>query len=443
MTSGALVVRRGEVGGRIVDVVVLGDRILRIGADLQAPAGARVVDARRGALLPGLVDHHIHLFATAAADHSVDVSGVDGLAKIAREPGGGWLRAVGATTELSRADLDARAPERPVRVQHRSGALWTLNSAAIAELDRAGSDPSDVDDLSPRERRTGQLWRADDRLRKMLPPADPPDVAALGRRLAARGVTTVVDATPTMSEQSLALLRDELPQRVVALGTDAGPAPRKVVLGDHALPSLADLVEVFAAMHKAGRGVALHCVTRESLVLAVVALKVVGALAGDRVEHAAVCDDAMAADLAGLGVVVVTQPSLVYRRGDDYLSDCDPADRPFLWRHRGLLDAGVRVAMSSDAPYGDPDPWRTVWAASTRLTTAGAVLGEEESVAPIVALEAMQTDPLDPGGAPRRLAAGEVADLCILDRPLSAALEDPLSVVVRCTVARGEVALFE
>lgn len=440
MTSGALVVRRGEVDGRIVDVVIVGDRILRIGADLETPAGARVVDARGGAVLTGLVDHHIHLFATAAADQSVDVSGVDGLARIGREPGGGWLRAIGATTELNRADLDAHAQERPVRVQHRSGALWTLNSAAIAELDRAGPDPSDVGGLSPRERRTGQLWRADDRLRAMLPTSAPPDVAALGRRLAARGVTTVVDATPTMSEQSLALLRDELPQRVVALGTDAGPAPRKVVLGDHALPSLADLVAVFDAVHRAGRGVALHCVTRESLVLAVVALKTVGALAGDRVEHAAVCDDALAADLAGLGVVVVTQPSLVYRRGDDYLLDCDPADRPFLWRYRGLLDAGVRVAPSSDAPYGDPDPWRTVWAASTRLTTGGSVLGEEESVAPIVALEAMQTDPLDPGGVPRRLAAGEVADLCILDRPLAAALTDPLSVVVRCTVARGEVA---
>ncbi|KRE98024.1 hypothetical protein ASG88_17760 [Nocardioides sp. Soil777] len=443
MTSGALVVRRGEVGGRIVDVVIVGGQILRIGADLEAPVGARVVDARGGAVLTGLVDHHIHLFATAAADQSVDVSGGDGLARIGRESGGGWLRVIGAATELSRSDLDAHAPERPVRVQHRSGALWTLNSAAIAELDRAASDPSNVGGLSPLERRTGQLWRADERLRAMVPTADPPDVAALGRRLAARGVTTVVDATPTMSEQSLALLRDQLPQRVVALGTDAGPAPRKVVLGDHALPSLADLVATFDAVHRAGRGVALHCVTRESLVLAVVALKTAGALTGDRVEHAAVCDDAMASDLAELGVVVVTQPSLVHRRGDDYLSDCDLADRPLLWRHRGLLDAGVRVALSSDAPYGDPDPWRTVWAAATRLTTGGAVLGEEESVAPIVALEAMQTHPLDPGGAPRRLLEGDVADLCVLDRPLAAAVEDPLSVVVRCTVAHGEVAFME
>ena len=39
----------------------------RIGNPAPAAAGARVLDAGGGALLPGLADHHVHLFAAGAA----------------------------------------------------------------------------------------------------------------------------------------------------------------------------------------------------------------------------------------------------------------------------------------------------------------------------------------------------------------------------------------
>ena len=53
----------------------------------------------------------------------------------------GWIRGVGyfesVAGELDRARLDRLAPARPLRIQHRSGALWMLNSAAV---DRLGLD---------------------------------------------------------------------------------------------------------------------------------------------------------------------------------------------------------------------------------------------------------------------------------------------------------------
>src|SRR5439155_480481 len=52
-------------------------------------------------------------------------------------PPGEWLRAVGWAGhehDLDRDVLDAVVPDRPVRVQHRSGALWVLNSAALRRV---------------------------------------------------------------------------------------------------------------------------------------------------------------------------------------------------------------------------------------------------------------------------------------------------------------------
>src|SRR5699024_7587801 len=328
--------------------------------------GALLIAAGGGALLPGLGDHHVHLFATAAARASVDVSGPRGLAVLRDVPGDGWVRAVGARRELVRTDLDAVVPDRPIRVQHRSGALWTMNAAGVSEVLRNGGAGA----LTPQEQGTGQLWRADDRLRTLLPIAQPPDLESLGRELLSRGVTAVTDATPTMAEPAVSMLGEALPQRILSLAGE-GEGPRKIVIADHALPALDELVTTFAEVHRAGRPIAVHSVTRESLVLTTVALREAGPLPGDRIEHAAVCDDAGAALLAGLGVVVVTQPSLVRRRGDDYLAECVPHDRPWLWRHAGLLSAGVPVALSSDAPYGDPDPWRSIAAAVDRTTASG------------------------------------------------------------------------
>jgi len=439
VSAAGLAIRGAEVDGAVVDVLVQEGRVAAIGAGLALQSGAEELSAQGGALLPGLVDHHVHLLATAAAACSVDAAQPGWRDRLRAETGAGWLRVVGASDELDRDALDALGLSRPVRVQHRSGALWTLNGHAIDELDTliaARHRRPSVAALTSDERRTGQLWRADRRLRALLPPAAGLDLAALGRRLAELGITSVVDATPDLDEAALSLLRSAMPQRIDTLGA-CGVGARKVVVPDHALPSLADLAAAIGENHDAGRPVALHCVTRAALVLAVVALREAGVSPGDRIEHAAVCDDDMAGHLAELGVVVVTQPSLVRLRGDDYAAVCDPADRPWLWRYAGLLRAGVRVAVSSDAPYGDLDPWRTIATAVNRCTASGAVLGATEAVPADVALASMLSHSGDPGGPPRSVAVGADADLCLLDRPLAAAIADPGAVRPVLTLVGG------
>ncbi|NED59412.1 amidohydrolase, partial [Streptomyces sp. SID10244] len=97
---------------------------------------------------------------------------------------------------LTRDVLDTTVTDRPVRVQHRSGALWMLNSAACREL---GVDTCTLPGVErdAASNATGRLWRMDSWLGDRLgdtSPASPPDLATMSRRAAARGVTGFTEA---------------------------------------------------------------------------------------------------------------------------------------------------------------------------------------------------------------------------------------------------------
>jgi predicted amidohydrolase YtcJ len=405
-----------EVEGRRVDLALGAGRV----GGPPAP-GAEVVDGRGGALLPGLHDHHLHLLASAAAARSVDCGPpavVDraGLRAALRAREGTWVRGIGyheaVAGPLDRDLLDDVLADRPVRVQHRTGGLWALNTLAL----QACGIPDAPD---------GRLWRGDPRLPH---DPDPPDLAALGRELALLGVLGVCDATPDLAPEALQQLVDaDLPQQVLALGAPddwdhpgVRRGPRKVLLGDEDLAWDSLLLRVRQA-RQAARAVAIHTVTREALLLALAVLDQVGVVPGDRVEHAAVVPADAIPRLAGL--TVVTQPALAARRGDDYLRDVDPRDREDLWRFGSLLTAGIRTVPSSDAPYGTHDPWEVLRQARDRRTPEGRVLGPGERVPARVALDGMLS-PLDtPGGRPRRV--GEGADLVLLHVPLEEAMAEP------------------
>lgn len=448
--------RNVGLAGRRRSVLVRDGRVARLGASVEVDADI-VVDGRGGALLPGLHDHHCHLLAAAAAAASVpcgppavtkaqQLAAALAAAAPARD---GWVRGVGyddaVAGPLDRDVLDAALRDRPVRVQHRSGALWALNSAAIGALDleRVHADGVERDAAG---RLTGRLWRLDRWLAERLVPCDPPDLAALGAKLAALGVTGVTDATPDPDGRSTALLAaahadGSLPQRILVMAARGSlpHGPRKIVLSDHALPGWDALTETVLAARSARRSVAFHSVTRESLLLALAVLDALGARPGDRIEHAAIAPPPAIASLARLGVAVVTQPALLAARGDDYLRRVAPSDLPDLWRYASLLAAGVRVAPSSDAPYGDIDPWETLRAAARRRTPSGRVIAAAERVPAATALHGYLTEPASPGGALRRVLPGAAADLVLLDAPLAAVLADPSREHVRLTMIAGRI----
>src|SRR5580700_11144795 len=123
-------------------------RVAWIAPDVVVGAADEVIDARGGGVIPGLHDHHVHLYATAAARSSlrlgppevVDRGGFEATLREGdrRLPPGAWIRAMGyhetVAGSLDRWVLDAIVPNRPVRVQHRNGSLWVLNSEGLERL---------------------------------------------------------------------------------------------------------------------------------------------------------------------------------------------------------------------------------------------------------------------------------------------------------------------
>jgi predicted amidohydrolase YtcJ len=218
------------VAGTRLDCRIRDGRIVELAPGLPTVDGERSIDGAGGALLPGLADHHLHLRAAAAAARSIDLAGSGLDAELDAVPdavpdvsGSGWLRVIGAGVTLTRAELDPIWPARPVRVQHRSGALWTLNSAALALL---------RDGATALELATGQFWRSSARLRFLLPPRTDADVDGAGRLLASYGVTHVTDATPDADPAELTAA-----QHVLSLA-EHGDGARKIVIADHDLPNL-------------------------------------------------------------------------------------------------------------------------------------------------------------------------------------------------------------
>ena len=358
-----MLIRRGSLpDGRIADIRV-DERIVEIADRLDPLDAEQVIEADAGAVLPGLHDHHLHLRAMAAALDSLVVGPPEvrtkaQLAQALRtaEPGpDGWIRAVGyhvsVAGELDREQLDALVADTPVRIQHRSGAMWILNSAA---LDRVGlADHPD-----------GRLHSADDWADAL--PRRVTALADITHRLAGYGVTGITDATPDLTADDVAMLsvahrRGEIPQRLHFL------APGKRILHDDRL-DVDELIGWVGDHHDNDVPVALHCVTHAQLVVALAALRSAGGHPRDRIEHAAVVPDDMVADLAEVGVTVVTQPNFVAERGEHYLRDVPADEHPQLWRVASLLRAGIPLAASTDAPFGGMDPWAAMRAAVHRST---------------------------------------------------------------------------
>jgi predicted amidohydrolase YtcJ len=435
------------------DLAVLGGRWVEPG---ELPPEAEVLDLEGRPVIAGLVDQHSHLRALASSWTSVDVSPealklAGGLAPAlergrARLPTG-WLRAVGydtvASGPLDRDALDA-AVAGPVRVQDRSGVMWVLDSAGLAAVlpaERADWPAGVETDATGRA--TGRLFRLDAWLRRRVP-SMLPDLATVGRWLAGRGVTTVVDASATNGPAELDDFADAgLPQRLVVMTAEAelvapeGVAlgPVKVLLDDTSLPPLDELAARVAGAHAAGRVVAVHCVTTVQLVLALSA----GLRRGDRIEHGSVIPDDVVPLVADRGVTVVTQPGLVRTRGDRYLREVDDDEVAALYRLGTLRRAGIPVAIGTDAPYGPADPWVHVAAALDRCTADGATVGVDEEVDLATALSLLQRDPLAPHKAAEGFLPGGRADFCVLDTGWTELTQDPAAVAIRSTWIGGSI----
>lgn len=429
-----MLIKNAEVDGRLADVRLTGDSITEIGQNL-AHAG-HVMNAGGNALIPGLHDHHLHLNATVAAMNSVccgppKVKTEHELIKALGVSGSNWLRGVSyhesVAGDIDREWLDANGPDRPVRIQHRSGRLWILNSLASEQIRM--HIPKD-----------GRIFDGDRKLQIALK-SSYPDLTPLVNKLVSWGITGITEVTPNNGIIDFQhYLKHAQPLRLSIMGKpelaklntqDVGPI--KFHYHEDHLPPLEKLTREFATAYETGRSIAAHCVTRAELMLVLAALEAAGGMPGDRIEHAAIADDMLIDWMKRLGVTIVTQPNFFSERADAYRADISEEDRPYLWRLRSFLDAGLQLATGSDAPFGNPNPWKCMHAAVNRP----GGFRQNEEITPEQAL-ALYTKPShNAGGSPRRIAVGADADICLLDQPWHSARQNLTAVKVKASWITG------
>ena len=432
-----MLITRAEIYGdaqrTLQDVRITGDRIGAIGA-IEPQSGETVIDAAGSALLPGLHDHHFHLLSYAASLASVrcgppSVHDESALINALRsQQGDGWLRGYGyhesVAGNIDRRWLDAHLPDRPARIQHRSGRLWSLNSAALTEL---STRQGEGDRALPED---GRLYDADARLGTLLGRQLPP-VEDASRKLAASGITGITDMTPSNNAETLTLFSelqaaDSLLQKVHLAGSPALPfpmaaegictGPTKIHLHDSALPEFESLCAIISNSHTNARPIAVHCVTEVELVFTLAAIEAAGTLPGDRIEHASVTPPHLLDMLQTLDLTVVTQPNFIIERGDAYLNDLPEQEHDWLYRARGFLDHGIPLAGGTDAPFGEADPWLAIRSAVERRSGSGRLMGANEALTPEQAVALFLGHPSE-AATPRQIEIGSPADLCLLDRP--------------------------
>ncbi|MCI0792253.1 MAG: amidohydrolase [Chloroflexi bacterium] len=470
-----LTLERGKPAAEAV--AVTGDTIAAVGrrdqVSLLAAPGARTIDCQGMTLLPGLIDAHCHLLATAASLRGVDcspdaVSSIHDVQMALRRrvettPEDRWIRGFGYDDvslaegrHPTRWDLDQAAPNHPVRLDHRSGHATVMNSLGLSMAGIGQDTPDPPQGLIDREPQTGEptglLLELAGWLRERLGHSG--DEAGfqeglymLDRMLLSYGITSVQDAGPDngldrwrtlMSVQASGQLSCRVTmmagasklQELVSEGLTWHSGDGRLRLGHAKLmltlttgalhPNMEDLRDQVDQAHGMGFPVAIHAVEREAVEAAASVVS-----AGDRIEHCAECPAELVAQVRSTGATVVTQPGFLYWNGGRYIQRVDPELQPHLYPVGALHQAGVPLAFGSDSPVADPNPWPAIYGAVTRTTRDGtkfppiAGMSATSQEVPVTAALRMQTigGAHADGSEDRKgtISRGKLADLVLVD----------------------------
>ena len=165
-----------------------------------------------------------------------------------------------------------------------------------------------------------------------------------------------------------------------------------------------------------------------------------------RAVHVQICRDDQIERMVRLGVACDIQP--VFLPSDIALveSHLDEERKPWGYRWKDLLNAGLLLGGSSDTPVESPNPWRGVWAAVNRTNDAGYPEGGQNPGQKLSLEESLTLFTVNP---PKligqehelgRIKPGYKADMVLLDRDIFAEAPEKLKEVrPRYTMVDGKI----
>ncbi|WP_138420590.1 amidohydrolase [Aquibacillus sediminis] len=214
----------------------------------------------------------------------------------------------------------------------------------------------------------------------------------------------------------LYLSQDEL-NHILGKAHDYGWQITAHAIGDQAVEMLIETIET--ALEKAPRNDHRH-----------------------RIEHAGITPPDLVERISDSTILPVPNPAFIYEFGDGYLQDYGDRVR-HMFPIRSFLDAGIMTAVGSDSPITSFNPLVGIWAAITRQTKQGAVVGPEQKIS---VEEAIRLYTLNGAYASFEeehkgsLEVGKLADLVVLNGDiLSVPTEDIKEMQVDITLINGEI----
>ncbi len=451
-----------------VDVRVEGGRVVEVGPGLARPEGVPEVDADGRWLIPGLWDAHVHLAQWTLTSQRLDLAPArspeaalamveERVLEYPEHPVIGWgHRSGGWDRDVTVSELDAVTGDTATVLISGDGHHAWLNTKALLHL------AMPVRDSVVRE---AEWFAAYPRLATLVG-NDGTSPAAYRRTLdaaAAHGVVGLVDyefsggAAEWLHrwDEDCDLLRIRMStyaeglDKVIDLGLRTGkplrPGDDRLTMGplkiisDGSLntrtawccepygdawrleypagePNLdgQELRALLGRAHAHGLEVATHAIGDAAAAEAVAAYRDTGARGS--LEHAQLLNRRDIDAMAELGIVASIQPAHL-------LDDRDLTDK--IWGERSarsfafrwMLDAGVQLAMGSDAPVSPLDPWLAMAAAVHRSAD------ERESWHPEQELTAAEALRASVDGAPT-VGVGSLGDLALLDADPLAGRDD-------------------
>lgn len=411
-----------------------------------------------------------------------------------------------ADERVTRIELDQVSATRPVGVIHASGHIMNVNSKALemAGLLRTGINnpaiPLGSDGLPTGELRGPEVMQPVGPHvgyeRSMLD-ADEGGLRQFAKLCVRTGTTTVTDLAARLNDEAVEMMlrvtaEDAFPVRLVALKFFLGLTPEDLIAEVQRLKALSTerlrlgrikvladgsiqgftarlrwpgyyngapnglwyiapehLAEILERALDADIQVHIHTNGDQATQLVLERLET--ALRKHphpehrfTLQHCQLADAAQFRKAAALGMCVNLFANHHYYWGDEHYSlTVGPERASRMNACRAALDAGVSMAIHSDAPVTPLGPLFTAWCAVNRLTASGRVQGEEERISVHEALWAITLGAaysLQLDGEIGSIETGKRADFAVLDEdPTLCAPEHLKDILVWGIVQDGRV----